>query len=124
MLYTVYNTYSYNLILFFVILSSLLGLVIYFSSYFISSQLGNYEKLTTYECGFDPFEDARNTFDIRFYRVGILFLIFDLEISFIFPWALVLNKLNMVGYTTMLLFLVILTLGFVYEWFKSALEWD
>lgn len=81
-------------------------------------------KVVAYECGFTPFEDARNTFDIHFYLVAILFLIFDLEISFLFPWAVSLSALSLVGYSAMIIFFILLTLGFVYEYKKGALEWE
>nr|YP_008816053.1 NADH dehydrogenase subunit 3 [Entransia fimbriata]AGZ90292.1 NADH dehydrogenase subunit 3 [Entransia fimbriata] len=82
------------------------------------------EKLSAYECGFDPFDDARSPFDIRFYLVSILFIIFDLEVSFLFPWALCLNSIGSFGFWSMMLFLWILTIGFIYEWKKGALEWE
>ena len=82
------------------------------------------EKLSAYECGFDPFDDARNRFDIRFYLVAILFIIFDLEVTFLFPWALVLNTIGLFGFWSMAAFLIILTLGFFYEWRKGALNWS
>ena len=82
------------------------------------------EKLSAYECGFDPFDDARGKFDVRFYLVAILFIIFDLEVSFLFPWALTLNKITLFGFWSMVLFLIILTIGFIYEWKKGALEWE
>ena len=82
------------------------------------------EKLSTYECGFDPFGDARSKFDIRFYLVAILFIIFDLEIAFLFPWAITLGKIGVVGFVSMMVFLLILTIGFIYEWSKGALEWE
>ena len=82
------------------------------------------EKLSAYECGFDPFDDARGRFDIRFYLVAILFIIFDLEVSYLFPWAMVLKQLNLFGFWTMIVFLLILTVGFVYEWQKGALDWE
>ena len=82
------------------------------------------EKLSAYECGFEPFQDSRMEFDVRFYLVAILFIIFDLEVSFLFPWALTLNKVTMFGFWSMVLFLIILTIGFVYEWKKGALEWE
>lgn len=81
------------------------------------------EKLSTYECGFNPFGDARSKFDIKFYLVAILFLIFDLEIAFLFPWAITLGKIGVLGFVSMMVFLVILTVGFIYEWSKGALEW-
>ncbi len=82
------------------------------------------EKLSPYECGFDAFEDARMKFDVRYYLVAILFILFDLEIAFLFPWASVVNEIGMPGYLAMMLFLLILTVGFVYEWMKGALEWE
>ncbi|MCP5362046.1 MAG: NADH-quinone oxidoreductase subunit A [Hyphomicrobiales bacterium] len=82
------------------------------------------EKLSSYECGFDPFEDSRKPFDVRFYLVSILFIIFDLEIAFLFPWAVSLGNIGMVGFWSMMLFLGVLTVGFIYEWRKGALEWE
>jgi NADH:ubiquinone oxidoreductase subunit 3 (subunit A) len=82
------------------------------------------EKISAYECGFDPFDDARGRFDIQFYLVAILFIIFDLEVAFLFPWALVLNKIGLFGFWSMMVFLIILTIGFVYEWRKGALDWS
>ena len=82
------------------------------------------EKLSAYECGFDAFDDARMKFDVRFYLVSILFIIFDLEVAFLFPWAVSLGKIGMFGFWSMMVFLAILTIGFVYEWRKGALEWD
>jgi NADH-quinone oxidoreductase subunit A len=82
------------------------------------------EKLSPYECGFDAFEDARMKFDVRYYLVAILFILFDLEIAFLFPWAAVVNDIGLPGFLAMMLFLAILTVGFVYEWMKGALEWE
>jgi NADH-quinone oxidoreductase subunit A len=82
------------------------------------------EKLSAYECGFNAFDDARMKFDIRFYLVSILFIIFDLEVAFLFPWAVTLGKIGMLGFWSMMAFLAILTVGFIYEWRKGALEWD
>ena len=82
------------------------------------------EKLSPYECGFEAFEDARMKFDVRYYLVAILFIIFDLEIAFLFPWAVVLEQIGTFGFLAMMLFLAILTVGFVYEWMKGALEWE
>ena len=82
------------------------------------------EKLSAYECGFEPFEDARVKFDVRFYLVAILFIIFDLEVAFLFPWAISLSLIGLVGYLSMMIFLLILTIGFVYEWKKGALDWE
>ena len=82
------------------------------------------EKLSPYECGFEAFEDARMKFDVRYYLVAILFILFDLEIAFLFPWAAVINEIGVAGYLAMVLFLGILVVGFVYEWMKGALEWE
>ena len=82
------------------------------------------EKLSVYECGFEPFEDSRMEFDVRFYLVAILFIIFDLEIAFLFPWAISLGKIGLFGFISMMIFLFILTIGFIYEWKKGALDWE
>ena len=82
------------------------------------------EKLSAYECGFNAFDDARMKFDVRFYLVAILFIIFDLEMTFLFPWAIALGDLGLYGYWSMMVFLGVLTVGFIYEWRKGALEWD
>ncbi len=82
------------------------------------------EKLSPYECGFEAFEDARMKFDVHYYLVAILFILFDLEIAFLFPWATVINDIGFAGFLSMMLFLAILTVGFVYEWMKGALEWE
>jgi NADH-quinone oxidoreductase subunit A len=82
------------------------------------------EKLSPYECGFEAFEDARMKFDVRYYLVAILFILFDLEIAFLFPWAVVINDIGFPGFLAMMLFLGILTVGFAYEWMKGALEWE
>jgi NADH-quinone oxidoreductase subunit A len=82
------------------------------------------EKLSPYECGFEAFEDARMRFDVRYYLVAILFILFDLEIAFLFPWAIVLDQIGMFGFVAMLIFLAILVVGFIYEWKKGALEWE
>ena len=82
------------------------------------------EKLSAYECGFEPFNDSRMEFDVRFYLVAILFIIFDLEIAFLFPWAISLGNIGALGFWSMMIFLSILTVGFVYEWKKGALDWD
>ena len=82
------------------------------------------EKVSAYECGFEPFEDARRRFDVRFYLVAILFIIFDLEVAFLFPWAVSLSEIGLFGFLSMLGFLGVLTVGFVYEWSKGALDWE
>jgi NADH-quinone oxidoreductase subunit A len=82
------------------------------------------EKVSAYECGFDAFDDARMKFDVRFYLVSLLFIIFDLEVAFLFPWAVAFDDVGMFGFWAMMVFLAILTIGFIYEWRKGALEWD
>ena len=82
------------------------------------------EKLSAYECGFEPFSDSRIEFDVRFYLVAILFIIFDLEIAFLFPWAISLGNIGALGFWSMMIFLFVLTIGFIYEWKKGALDWD
>lgn len=82
------------------------------------------EKLSPYECGFEAFDDTRHRFDVRFYLVAILFIIFDLEIAFLFPWAIALGHIGLFGFISMMVFLAVLTIGFIYEWKKGALEWD
>nr|ANA57038.1 NADH dehydrogenase subunit 3 [Pyramimonas parkeae] len=101
-----------------------LSLFILGLSFVFSVQKPDPEKLSAYECGFDPFDDARSRFDIRFYLVAILFIIFDLEVTFLFPWAVTLNQIGFFGFWSMMLFLVILTIGFIYEWRKGALDWE
>ncbi|TXT24932.1 MAG: NADH-quinone oxidoreductase subunit A [Gallionellaceae bacterium] len=81
-------------------------------------------KLSPYECGFEAFENARMKFDVRYYLVAILFILFDLEIAFLFPWAVVLKEIGMFGFVSMMIFLAILVIGFIYEWMKGALEWE
>nr|YP_010620132.1 NADH dehydrogenase subunit 3 [Melanothamnus gigas]WAX04168.1 NADH dehydrogenase subunit 3 [Melanothamnus gigas] len=118
----IFNEYFFLLIFF--ILAFALSLLLFFLSFLFVFQKADQEKLSAYECGFNPFEDARATFDIRFYLVAILFLIFDLEISFLFPWVISLKTITFFGFWTMIVFLIILTIGFIYEWFKGALEWE
>ena len=93
-------------------------------SYIIARQNPNSEKLSPFECGFAPFDDARGQFDVRFYLVAILFIIFDLEVAFLFPWAVALGDIGLFGFWSMMLFLAVLTVGFIYEWRKGALEWE
>ena len=93
-------------------------------NYILSPKKPDPEKLSAYECGFDPFDDSRMEFDVRFYLVAILFIIFDLEIAFLFPWAITLGKIGIVGFVSMMIFLSILTIGFIYEWKKGALDWE
>ena len=93
-------------------------------NFILSPKKPDPEKLSAYECGFEPFEDSRLEFDVRFYLVAILFIIFDLEIAFLFPWAVVIHEIGLTGLLAMAIFLLILTVGFIYEWKKGALEWD
>lgn len=93
-------------------------------SWLMASQRPDPEKLSAYECGFAPFEDARRRFDVRFYLVAILFIIFDLEIAFLFPWAAAFREIGLFGFWSMMVFLAVLTVGFIYEWKKGALEWE
>jgi NADH:ubiquinone oxidoreductase subunit 3 (subunit A) len=114
---------EFSVIFIFLVIAIMLSLVLYAVSYFAVLKITDIEKVSAYECGFDPFEDSRGTFDVRFYLVAILFIIFDLEISFLFPWSLVLGSVDYFGFFVMMLFLFILTVGFLYEWKKGALEW-
>jgi len=104
--------------------SLVLVVVILGLAYFVSAKVADPEKVSPYECGFNPFEDARQKFDVRFYLVGILFIIFDLEVTFLFPWALTLSYIGYCGFYAMMIFLAILTLGFIYEWRYGALDWE
>jgi len=115
--------FQYFMLLIHFLISLLLGLIILGFSYLLITQFPDTEKLSSYECGFDPFGDSRNPFNIHFYLVGILFIVFDLEISFLFPWSVSLSNIELVGYLSMLFFLVLLGLGFLYEWVKGALNW-
>jgi NADH-quinone oxidoreductase subunit A len=90
----------------------------------VGSHKPDQQKLSPYECGFEAFEDARMRFDVRYYLVAILFILFDLEIAFLFPWAVVLQEIGMFGFVSMMIFLAILVVGFIYEWKKGALEWE
>ena len=119
---------NYFPIMLFIIVGAVSGLAPIVLGSGVSRLLGvhrpNSEKLSPYECGFEAFEDARMKFDVRYYLVAILFILFDLEIAFLFPWAIVLRELGMFGFLAMVMFLAILVVGFIYEWKKGALEWD
>jgi NADH-quinone oxidoreductase subunit A len=108
----------------FIGVASLIGLALLIAPFLVAFQQPDPEKLSAYECGFNAFDDARMKFDVRFYLVAILFIIFDLEVAFLFPWAVAYGKLGVTGFWTMMVFLTVLTVGFVYEWKKGALEWD
>ena len=101
-----------------------LAVVMIVASLLVGKNRPDSEKLSQYECGFEPFESARIIFDVRFYLVAILFIIFDLEVAFLFPWSIVLMDLGWTGFASMMVFLTILTVGFIYEWGKGALEWE
>jgi len=116
--------FDYLPILLFLGIAIGLAAVMVVASLLVARQKPGNEKLSPYECGFEPFEDARGRFDVRFYLVAILFIIFDLEIAFLFPWALSLGNVGLFGFWSMMLFLGILTVGFIYEWKKGALEWE
>ena len=94
------------------------------SAFIFGNQRPDGEKVAAYECGFDAFEDSRRQFDVRFYLVAILFIIFDLEVAFLFPWAVSLGGIGLFGFWSMMVFLAVLTIGFIYEWKKGALEWE
>ncbi len=111
-------------VLIYFVIALALALVIYGLSFVFAIEKADPEKISAYECGFDPFDDARSRFDIQFYLVAILFIIFDLEVAFLFPWALMLSEISFFGFWTMMVFLIILTIGFVYEWRKGALDWN
>ena len=115
---------EYFPILLFLVVGALVGVVPMVLGKLLAPNRPDPEKLSPYECGFEAFEDARMKFDVRYYLVAILFILFDLEIAFLFPWAVVLNDIGLAGFLSMMLFLAILTVGFVYEWMKGALEWE
>ena len=115
---------DYFSIILFLIISLGLSCGFVIINYFLSPKKPDPEKLSAYECGFEPFEDSRMEFDVRFYLVAILFIIFDLEIAFLFPWAISLGSIGAVGFWSMMIFLGVLTIGFIYEWKKGALEWE
>ena len=115
---------NYLTIIIFLAISLILSLGFLVLNFAFSPKNPDPEKLSAYECGFEPFNDSRMEFDIRFYLVAILFIIFDLEIAFLFPWAITLGNLGLFGFFSMMLFLFILTIGFIYEWKKGALDWE
>jgi NADH-quinone oxidoreductase subunit A len=111
-------------ILLFIFIAGAMSAVMIIASLIVGRQNPDPEKNSAYECGFDAFMDARNKFDVRFYLVSLLFIIFDLEIAFLFPWAISLGEIGMFGFWSMMSFLGILTVGFIYEWKKGALDWE
>ena len=115
---------NYFPILLFVLVGIAFGVVPIVAGRLVAPNRPDSEKLSPYECGFEAFEDARMKFDVRYYLVAILFILFDLEIAFLFPWAIVLKEIGMFGFVSMMIFLGILVVGFIYEWMKGALEWE
>ena len=115
---------EYLSILIFIIIALFLSVGFIVLNYLFSPKKPDPEKLSAYECGFEAFSDSRMEFDVRFYLVAILFIIFDLEIAFLFPWAISLGSIGALGFWSMMIFLFILTFGFIYEWYKGALDWD
>lgn len=115
---------NYFPIIVFIVIAAGLSLVVLLIPFLVASSKPDKEKASPYECGFETFGDARGKFDVRFYLVAILFIIFDLEIAFLFPWAITLKKIGMFGFCSMMVFLFVLTIGFIYEWKKGGLEWE
>ena len=115
---------SYFPILVFLVIAGVISVAFVGGSLLAAKQKPYAEKLSPYECGFEPFDDARRRFDVRFYLVAILFIIFDLEVAFLFPWAVSLSSIGLFGFLSMLGFLAVLTVGFIYEWSKGALDWE
>lgn len=111
-------------ILMFLSIAVILALVIVLLSYFLAIQNPETEKLSSYECGFEPYEDARNIFDVKFYIVAILFIIFDIETMFLLPWSISLSQINILGFWSMIDFIIELGIGFIYIWYIGALEWE
>jgi len=108
----------------FIGIALVIGLALLIAPFLVAYRQPDPEKLSAYECGFNAFDDARMKFDVRYYLVAILFIIFDLEVAFLFPWAVTFGKLGVFGFWSMMVFLAVLTIGFIYEWKKGALEWD
>ena len=115
---------EYLPILIFLAIAIAMAVAMVAASLIIARQRPDSEKVSAYECGFEAFDDARSRFDVRFYLVAILFIIFDLEVAFLFPWAVSLGEIGLFGFWSMVVFLGILTIGFIYEWKKGALEWE
>jgi NADH-quinone oxidoreductase subunit A len=115
---------NYLPIMIFIAIGIAIGVLPILAGFLLAPHKPDSEKLSPYECGFEAFEDTRMRFDVRYYLVAILFIIFDLEIAFLFPWAIVLDSIGMFGFIAMMVFLGILVIGFIYEWKKGALEWE
>ena len=115
---------EYLPILIFIFIAFVIAIGMMSASFILGASNPDKDKLSPYECGFEAFDDARGRFDVRFYLVAILFIIFDLEVAFLFPWAITLSDIGVLGFWSMFVFLLILTVGFIYEWRKGALEWE
>ena len=115
---------NYLPIMIFIAIGIAVGVLPILAGFLLAPHKPDSEKLSPYECGFEAFEDSRMKFDVRYYLVAILFIIFDLEIAFLFPWAVVLDSIGLFGFVAMMIFLAILVIGFIYEWKKGALEWE
>ena len=115
---------DYLSIIIFVFIALIISIGFITLNFLLSPKNPDPEKLSAYECGFEAFDDSRMEFDVRFYLVAILFIIFDLEIAFLFPWAISLGNIGILGFSSMMIFLFILTIGFIYEWKKGALDWE
>ena len=122
MIYNFLSEYLSIILFLFIALGLSVGFIVI--NFLASPSNPDPEKLSAYECGFEAFDDSRMEFDVRFYLVAILFIIFDLEIAFLFPWAISLSNIGLFGFWSMMIFLFILTIGFIYEWKKGALEWE
>jgi NADH-quinone oxidoreductase subunit A len=121
----IYNFLSdYFSIILFLLVAIIISFGFVLANFLVAPSNPDPEKLSAYECGFEAFDDSRMEFDVRFYLVAILFIIFDLEIAFLFPWAIALGNIGVLGFWSMMIFLSILTIGFIYEWKKGALEWE
>lgn len=116
--------FSYLPLIIFIGVATVIGGALLIAPFIVAYSSPDSEKLSAYECGFNAFDDARMKFDVRFYLVAILFIIFDLEVAFLFPWAVAFNDIGWFGFWSMMSFLGVLTVGFIYEWNKGALEWD
>ncbi|TCS71360.1 NADH dehydrogenase subunit A [Sulfuritortus calidifontis] len=115
---------NYFPVLLFILVGLAIGVIPMLAGWILAPSRPDSEKLSPYECGFEAFEDARMKFDVRYYLVAILFILFDLEIAFLFPWAIVLDEVGTFGFVAMIIFLGILVVGFAYEWMKGALDWE
>ena len=115
---------NYLPVLIFIVIGAVIGAAMIGMGFVLGPNRPDSEKNSPYECGFEAFEDSRMKFDVRYYLVAILFIIFDLEIAFLFPWAVVLDQIGMAGFWAMMIFLAVLVVGFIYEWKKGALEWE